>query len=197
MPNLFSSSPRLARSSPPRWSALLRRLGRTLAILLTPLALSGCLVSKKIVDLGPRAQPLPAGLYVSFDDQGAPEHAVVMRLKKDGRYDHEDFQLAFYESGIAPHIYFIAYYDDEQNSVLYGVAAVEDNAISYPGVTCSMVPDETLSAAGVDTSEDGCVIASAEQGRAVLTAVWRSLTADGDPNTEEWERFVRQTAFSR
>lgn len=183
------------------WTSTLRapwrRMAPLLAMAALVVALQGCLVSEKRVDLGPRAQPLPPGLYVSFNDDGAPDHAVVVRIAKDGRYVGEDFDVALYQSGIAPDVYFVSHFDAEEDQTLYGVARVGENALVYPGVVCDMVPAEALSAAKLGQHENGCLIDAPEQGRTVLTALWRSLPGKDDPTPEGWTRFVLQTDFQR
>lgn len=178
-------------------AALRRRIAVFVALAGMSLVLSGCLISDERIDLGPRAQPLPPGLYVSFDSKGEPEHAVVIRIAEDGRYVGEDFDVTLYESGVAQDVYFIAYIEEDEGRTLYGVAKIDGDALIYPSVVCKMVPATARDAAGLEELEDGCVIRSAAQGRAVLTALWRSMEETNKPATSEWMRFVRQTELRR
>ena len=159
-----------------------RRLAALTALACLSLSLSGCFVSDTPVDLGKRVQPLPAGLYASFDSKGDPDHAMVMRLTHDGRYDSEDFHISLYESGIAANVYFIAHFDEKEQQTMYGVAVVDKGGIAYPGAMCSMIPDAEKEALKLPQGDDGCPITSPEQGRKVLTAFWRVLAKDGPPD---------------
>lgn len=170
----------------------IRRIAQALGALLLAGALSGCLVSDELVELGPRAQPLTSGLFVSFTEDGAPEEAAVVTVTGQGVYSHEDFVLTLFESGLGDDLFFAAYEDRDQGGVMYGLAQAQDGVLAYPMVMCDMVPEAVKAEAKLEPGEDGCVIQTPEQGRAVLTA----LAAEMKPN-KDWLRFVRQDALRR
>ena len=181
--------PLTSRYAPGRF---MRRLGWLLGQLALAALLTGCLVSDDRIELGPRVQPLEAGLYVSFGRDGEPQEAALVYIDADGVYVHEDFFLAFYRSDLGEDVYFAAYTDREKGHTLYGVVEAKDGVLNYPGVTCEDVPEEARTAANFGDHREGCLLESAEQARAALTAFWRAVSRD-----RGWTRYVRQTEFRR
>lgn len=170
---------------------------RAVAALSLVAALSGCLVSDGLIELGPRATPLEPGLYVSFDaESGAVDEAMVVRLDAEGGYFAEEFSLAFYESGLAPDLYFLAYREDDAPQTLYGLARAQDGVIEYPFVDCALArsgaPEGvTLEKGSGLSGSGGCALTTAQEARAALEAAWRAGPA------EPWSRLVRQTELRR
>ncbi|MEL6979897.1 MAG: hypothetical protein AAGM38_14600 [Pseudomonadota bacterium] len=158
--------------------------------------LSGCLVSERRVELGPRATPLEPGRYVSLDPEtGAVDETLMVALDGDlyrgASPEGDAFELALYQSKLGADVFFLAYAEEGAPRVLYGVARIADGALAYPFIDC----DTALRGAfkGVilrkgSAPAGGCLITSATQGRAALAAAW--MAAPPEP----WTRFERREA---
>lgn len=182
------------------WGARLRRGTIVAAAFLWALvSLGGCLVTAQRIPLGAPARPLPSGTYVDAQD---PETIVRGTLEEDGVYRGAQLEMAFYESGLAPDVYFIAFteYPDDQSlppQVLYGLGRVEtgaeETALVYEAVICSDVPPAAAKRLGLTPEGGSCRMRDAEQIRAALTAIWTERAGRAPSET----RYVLQKEAGR
>lgn len=186
------------------WVRTRRRAAAIAGALLLTAGLSGCLYSPERIALGAAKQPLPAGRYAQVVEEGDEAEIMDAAIGEDGVYRGDKFELAFYESGLEPDLYFIAFtefHDDETQPprVLYGYGWVQqgagETALAYDAVSCDNVPTEDRGRLGLTGSGSfmSCPVTDAAQIRAALTAILKAR----DPQAPPEMRYVLSGAAGK